>query len=326
MATFTEHLSNHSNLRKRRLRSKQLLDDVCSRLEIERRKDLLLSRKTAAYLVGSLGRGEAGQLSDLDLFLLTTKVDRERSRLDDVEILACVIDINRCLSYGPFSNDGQYLKVYPLDQMLKALGAPQDDSENLFTARMLLLLESQCVFNQSVYDNAVRKILDHYFRDHRGKNTFKPLFLLNDLLRYWRTLCLNYELTRDDPNRPWRKKNINLKFSRLLTVFGTVLPLIAEPVSDVAGIRNLMQFSPHERFARGLDILGDEDLEEGYATFLNDYESFLCWKEKMGSEQDLSDSDLDQVSRSAARRYAEFVYGCLMHEKIDSEYRRYLVL
>ena len=72
--------------------------------------------------------------------------------------------------------------------MLEALGGPQDDSENLFTARMLLLLEARCVCNQPLYDDIVDKILKHYFRDSRGKSTFRPLFLLNDLLRYWRTL------------------------------------------------------------------------------------------------------------------------------------------
>ncbi len=143
-------------------------------------------------------------------------------------MLATAIDINRELKYESFSNDGEYLKIHSLDYMLETLGAPQDDSENLFTTRMLLLLESRCVFNEPVYDNAISTILDHYFRDNRGKASFRPLFVLNDILRYWRTLCLNYELTRDDPDKPWRKKNINLKFSRMLTIFGTVLPLIAK--------------------------------------------------------------------------------------------------
>ena len=47
-------------------------------------------------------------------------------------------------------------------------------------------------------------------------------------------MCLNYELIRDDPKKPWRKKNINLKFSRMLTVFGTVLPIIAKPATTAA--------------------------------------------------------------------------------------------
>ena len=326
MRKFSERLSEHEQLGIRRRNSEHQIGDVRRQLETEGRRDLFLCGNTAVYLAGSLGRGEVGELSDLDLFLLTTKNNAERSRLDDLEILACVIDINRMLPYGPFSNDGQYLKIYPLDQMLKALGAPQDDSENLFTARMLLLLEGRCVFNQPVYDRAVQEILEHYFRDRRGKNTFRPLFLLNDLLRYWRTLCLNYELIRDKPGRPWRKKNINLKFSRMLTVFGTVLPLIAEPVSDIPGVKKLMKLSPHERFARGLDILGDSDLADEYVVFLNDYESFLCWKERMGGEKELSDMNLDRESRCAAKRYAEFIFRSLTHKGIQPEFRRFLIL
>lgn len=326
MEEFSAQLSGHERLQMRRRTSEQQVDRVQKHLETDGRPDLFLNGNTTVYLAGSLGRGEVGKQSDLDLFLLTTRHGKERSRLDDLEMLACVIETNRILKYGPLSNDGQYLKIYRLDEMLRALGAPQDDSENLFTARMLLLLESRCVFNRKIYDEAVHMIIAHYFRDSRGKTTFRPLFLLNDILRYWRTLCLNYELARDDQNRPWRKKNINLKFSRMLTVFGTVLPLIARPMSDTSDLRELMRLSPHQRFSRGLDIIGDSTFHDGYGQFLDDYESFLQWKEEIGSVHELSDANLNHESRCAASRYAKFIYSVLMHETIDPEYRRFLVL
>ena len=292
---------------------------------LKERKDLFQDRKVVTYLAGSLGRGDVGEFSDLDLFLITTKPDSERKWLEDLEILSFIVQTNERLGYGPFSNDGEYLKIYSFEKMLEALGAPQDDSENLFTARMLLLLEARCVCNQSLYDDIVDRILRHYFRDSRGKNTFRPLFLLNDLLRYWRTLCLNYELIRDNPDRPWRKKNINLKFSRMLTVFGTVLPLITKQIYDVDTAREFVVLSPHRRFAEGLDFLEDDDVNEKYRMFLDDYEQFLCLKEVMEDNQEISKEEFNQIRRVASR-YSNFIYRNLTHPKIEPEYTRYLVL
>ena len=323
MMTCRDQLLGHAPLKRRQEDADGKLAQVHDLLK--ERKDLFQDRKVAAYLAGSLGRGDVGKFSDLDLFLITTKPDSKRKWLEDLEILSFVVQINERLGYGSFSNDGEYLKIYSLEKMLEALGAPQDDSENLFTARMLLLLEARCICNQPLYDEIVDKILQHYFRDSRGKSTFRPLFLLNDLLRYWRTLCLNYELIRDDTNRPWRKKNINLKFSRMLTVFGTVLPLITKQIFDIDSSREFVKFSPHRRFAEGLDLLDEDEINENYRTFLDDYEGFLCLKEIMEDNQELSKELFNQI-RHAASRYSDFIYCALTHRKIEPEYARYLIL
>lgn len=322
--SYIEQLNSHSSLRKRREDAAHRCRAICREFETFDREFAM--RKTTVYLAGSLGRGDVGQRSDLDLFLLAEGPDSARSRLGDVELLANVIAINRKLGYGAFSNDGQYLTVYSLDKMVAELGHPHDDSENLFTARMLLLLESKCACNQALYDAAIDKVIGNYFRDCRGKRSFRPLFLINDILRYWRTLCLNYEMIRENPNRPWRKKNINLKFSRMLTVFGTVLPLVAKPISTLESARELVRLSPHERFAQGLDSLGDRKLSDEYATFLNDYESFLCWKEVIDSEEMQSDRQFVKESRIAADRFSKFIHKAVTHGAIKDEYRRFLVI
>ena len=323
MMQCSDQLLGHESLKHRQEDADGRLTQVHDLLK--ERKDLFQDRKVVAYLAGSLGRGDVGKFSDLDLFLITTKPDSERKWLEDLEILSLIVQINKHLGYGPFSNDGEYLKIYSFEKMLEALGAPQDDSENLFTARMLLLLEARCACNQLLYDYIVEKILRHYFRDSRGKSTFRPLFLLNDLLRYWRTLCLNYELIRDNPDRPWRKKNINLKFSRMLTIFGTVLPLITGQIHDIDSARKFVKLSPHRRFSKGLDFLEDDDLNGEYRVFLNDYEKFLSLKEEMKDNQEFSENELDPI-RDAASRYSGFIYRALTHERIGSEYKRYLIL
>jgi predicted nucleotidyltransferase len=288
--------------------------------------DLYANYDAFIYCAGSLGRGDTGVQSDLDLFLVTTRPKRQTERLTEVRLLSSAIEVNERLENVPFSNDGQFLKVYSFKEMLKVVGAPHDDTENLFTARILLLLESKCILGKKIYTQCLNRTIEHYFRDSLGKKSFRPLFLLNDLLRYWRTLCLNYEQIRSDQSRPWRKKNINLKFSRMLTVFGTILPILAEQMDSAIRIADLVHLTPHERFARGLDALNDSSLHEDYEKFLDDYESFLSWKDVDGTEKALPDEELGEKSRNAANRFSNFIYSALMHKNIDSDMKKYLVL
>ena len=321
---FSEHLKGHTALAARDEKSQEQLQKI--RDEFNVYTPQFAEYSASVYCAGSLGRGDVGSKSDLDLFLVTTRGEGRRKSLQEIRLLAHAINVNETLNYGPFSNDGQYLKVYSLDKMLQSLGAPSDDSENLFTARMLMLLESRCVCNDKIYNESLKKIINHYFRDHRGKQSFRPLFLLNDLLRYWRTLCLNYEQIRDDPDRPWRKKNINLKFSRMLTVFGTVLPIVISEMNSASEVRKLVSLSPHERFAQGLDKLGDNSLLKEYNGFLDDYESFLSLKETMGDAGALTDQELDRETRAAANRFSDFFYKVTTHNRVNTELKKFLVL
>lgn len=191
---------------------------------------------------------------------------------------------------------------------------------------MLLLLESKPICNETLYEKHVASIVGHYFRDQRGHKLFKPLFLLNDVLRYWRTLCLNYERTRNDPDKPWRKKNINLKFSRMLTVFGSVLPLISIPVKSPNGVIELISLTPLERLARGLDSLSDDNLLDDFIQFLDDYETFLQWKEGPDVEKQMKKSKKKDESRSRAVRFSDFLLRAVSHRSISEEYRKYLVI
>lgn len=116
--------------------------------------------------------------------------------------------------------------------MVKTLGHPNDDASNTFTARLLLLLESKPLFGTDVYWEAIEQVIAAYwgdFTDH--KNEFVPAFLANDVLRIWRTFCVNYEArTAREPEekRAKRKlKNYKLKHSRLLTCYSALAYLLA---------------------------------------------------------------------------------------------------
>ena len=112
MMKCSDQLLGHEPLNRRQ----QDADDRLAHVRdlLKDRKDLFQDREIAAYLAGSLGRGDVGKFSDLDLFLITTRKNSKRKWLEDLEILSFVMQINERLEYGPFSNDGKYLKVYSL--------------------------------------------------------------------------------------------------------------------------------------------------------------------------------------------------------------------
>jgi len=319
VSNFQNILAQFEPLQKRKLESERRISELESEINSS---SLFQNKLIAVYCAGSLGRHDFGVLSDLDLFVIT----KESSLQGEIDSPFCqkLIEINNALGYPRLTE--RFLKVHLLSENLKAVGAPKDDTENFFTMRMLMLLESKPVANEEIYGSCLSEIVGHYYRDANDDRIFSPTFLVNDLLRYWRTLCLNYEQIRQNPDRPWRKKNINLKFSRMITVFSTVLPLIAMPIRCEGEFLPLTEKTPLERLAYGLDNLGDNGLSSDFQQFMEDYETFLGWKEDDGIDERMKGPSAEKEIAEMANRTSSFLYSALMHENTSLDSRRVLVL
>jgi hypothetical protein len=208
------------------------------------------------YATGSFGRREAGRYSDLDLFfVLDDKGDSKASigKLTKTLIDADLIRVCRALGYEDPSKDGEYLTIHTITNLAKKIGDQHEDSENLFTARMLLFLESAPLYNDEVYKKAINACRDEYFRDHGDHaENFKPLFLVNDIARFWKTLCLNYEAARthatDEDKPKHRLKNLKLKHSRMMTCYSMLACLCDRQEGDApAKLSRLVDMTPVAR-------------------------------------------------------------------------------
>jgi Nucleotidyltransferase domain len=298
-------------LRDRREFSSRRLTDLRTRIaqitELSKQPDLSI------YVTGSYGRLEAHKGSDLDLFFVSsTQVERTAKIVIDAQIIKIAQDMH----FPPFSNDAQYLEIHSLQEMLDKLGGAEDDFKNFFTARMLLLLESRPVYGDAAYENILNQIIDAYFRDyHDHTGDFRPLFLVNDILRFWKTLCLNYENRRNrTEDRAHKNKhhlrNLKLKFSRLLICFSTIIPLFASRHSSPADILALTALPPLERMTKL--VLNDKQ-EQIYNELKTLYGSFL----ECTSRADI----LDWIGVKANRR-AEFTkadeFGALLFSLLNT--------
>jgi len=320
--SFQDVLMRHESIQTRKGTSQMKLDRARELFS----GDPVLSKNSdiCIFAAGSLGRLDSGSTSDLDIFV-TTMGETKVGRLDEILYFSSILRLNEQLKYEAPSNDGEFLKIFHVSENEGKVGSANDDIENWFTTRMLLLLESNFIYNESAYHEHKKAILDFYFRDSAGQDKFRPVFLLNDILRYWRTLCLNYEQkARSSPSASWKKKNFNLKFSRLLSVFGTVLPLIMMNEVTAEKIELLSSKTPMDRLAEGLDALDAPELLADFQTFLDHYEFFLKTKETTNFSNVTEDIKSDLQTR--ANFVSEFIFNALNHESVPKEFRRYLVI
>lgn len=276
------------------------------------------------FCAGSIGRGDCGRLSDIDLYGIDsgTKPNSHKRRDKKLETY-----LKKYCSQRKFDEPSTpYTKIYYIGEMLEKAGSPKDDNENLFTVRMLLLLESRPIQNESAFRKYLEQIVSLYFREKSTHENFMPLFLLNDILRWWRTVCLNYETRRNDITQPWRKKNINLKFSRMLTVYATVLTLITNDQITSREFVELCLRPPLERLAIGFAAINDKEMISVFSSLLNTYERFIQIKETKNIDDFSLNDEIKNEICALAKTFKDGLFCALWHKNIDEKYKKFLVI
>lgn len=334
-------MNMNKHLEDRRSRTSARLARISMSLQ---EAEAVVKDRACVYLTGSFARGEAGKHSDLDLFIVgreqlrETKAQRALPHLDELCVKAALVKATREHDIPDFSGDGEYLAHYTVEQLLRTLGSPQDDASNTFTARLLLLLESQPLLGTPVYHEAIDKTIKAYwgeFDDHR--NDFVPAFLVNDILRLWRTFCVNYEArTSKDPadKKAKRKlKNYKLKHSRLLTCYSALsyfLAVYAERRTVTPDdARQMVGLTPTQRLEHlATSPSTTEGAKEKVAELLQAYERFLVNTDKAPHE--LVDTFMDPGTASGyfaeANQFGNRMYELLKLLGQDTLLYRLLVV
>jgi hypothetical protein len=293
--------------------------------------------KACVYATGSFGRCEASKHSDIDLFIvsLSDYDDKKRveigrlTRLNEILLKADLIRASDKLKFPRFSRDGQFLQHHTARKLIQSTGNQNDDAENTFTARLLLLLESKPLAGSEVHARTIDDVIGKYWREWPDyQNQFMPAYLANDILRYWRTLCLNYEASPSEqspseqskPERAKRKiKNYKLKHSRMLTCYSAILFLLfvysRKGTVSVSDAQKMVSLTPTGRVEYVANELSGSDPATCIHDFLGKYERFL--EVTNASEEDLVSRFSDE-SEIRKLREEQSEFGDLAYEILYS--------
>lgn len=162
------------------------------------------------FINGSFARKEASEGSDVDFYIVTKTEDTCPDWADDAKTA-----IEKIVPVSP-AEDGAFYHVEQLETLIRNIGGANDDNHNI-TRRMLLLLEGEWLFNEAGLRDIRRRILERYIADNITDHQL-ALFLFNDVVRYYRTMAVDYEFktVETEEVKPWAIRNIKLIFSRKL--------------------------------------------------------------------------------------------------------------
>ena len=227
------------------------------------------------FACGSMGRSDMTETSDLDLFFVDDSPEEQPlTDLNKHIFFAELYKINNELKYQKPSKEGMFW-IFTCKEDLLDIGSRGEDYKNSFTARLLLMLESKPLFNENLYNKLITETVDRYFTDYeKVKEPFLPLFLMNDVLRYWYTLTLNYEFRRDEKDDEYHKnwKRLKLKYARLLTCFSLYLCLFKKNITREHVI-SCIKMTPLERLTKITEWYSDttpivKKIEKEYEWYL----------------------------------------------------------
>jgi predicted nucleotidyltransferase len=181
-----------------------------------------LDPDSTLVLFGSFARYEMLEGSDYDWALLIDGVANAHHTTQTRDISKALKDAD-LISPGSTGTFGTMVFSHDL---VHCIGGDIDSNVN-FTRRMLMLLESRPFSLTNIdssnhnWRNVVSNILERYFEEDvhfsaKGKCRV-PRFLLNDITRYWRTICVDYAAKyREQDGAKWALRNAKIRFSRKL--------------------------------------------------------------------------------------------------------------
>ena len=165
---------------------------------------------TVILACGSYARREASAQSDIDYFMVSDGAGEDPAIIESV-----CSEVEKIVPNDP-SKDGAFAVKVKREEILDNIGGDDDSNQNI-THRILFLIEGEWLFNEQGLQKFRREILERYIRKDMTDHQL-ALFLLNDIIRYYRTVAVDYEfkISENSNPKPWAIRNIKLVFSRKL--------------------------------------------------------------------------------------------------------------
>jgi hypothetical protein len=242
--------------------------------------------------MGSWGRRELTSGSDDDFMVLVRGGPR-------LLVHPTIRSVKKVLDRAP-GRQGVFGRAVFSEKLVNEIGLDGDDNSNL-TRRMLFILESAPATAAGTYRVVREEVLDRYL-DESVKPYRPPRFFLNDVVRYWRTMCVDFAGKERRGPEKWGLRNAKLRNSRKVLFAGGLLPILDCFRLDVSQIRGFLaeEFDrpPSDRIARSFMENNAPDVG---ARTLGAYDEFVGRLHDEGFR-----SALEKVTRETSSSSPEF--------------------
>ena len=288
----------------------------------ERFESVEVDEDATVVLTGSWGRHEITSESDDDFMVVFERSMRDGAR-------PSVDQVARILGGRPPGVEDIFGKPVALEDLREKIGRDEDTNANL-TRRMLFVLESVAVCGEDVHARARTSLIDGYLAAN-VKDFRPPRFLLNDLVRYWRTIAVDFESKmRARKGEGWGLRNAKLRLSRKALFAGGLLPVLGcyrYPAADMLDhLDERMSVPPLDRIA---DAFLDHGAPDPGVRALNAYDEFLAIVDDSDQRKQLSALGVEEARDSQlftriAELGKEFEAGLLTLLFDDPELHRWV--
>lgn len=251
----------------------------------------------SVVLAGSYGRLEASENSDVDFLIIVKDKVSQEEKNTIWEKVTKKFSSNNSIFPNP---DGVFADIISITELEDNIGS-KDDSLHLLAQRMLLILETKVVYNEEIFNLAVQRILDKYLELIKSESEKEALFLMNDLIRYFREICVNYQYNFWRENEKWALRNVKLRHSRIIMYAGTLLVILNASTKEnkFEYILEMIKLTPLER----ISLIYQENRNiGGMEKVLTAYEIFL---RKISSESIRNELKLEYNQRLQSPHYME---------------------
>jgi predicted nucleotidyltransferase len=215
---------------------------------------------------GSFARHEVTQGSDFDFFIL------HKPTANALKIKKAIQRINGAAKKAKVklpSDRGVFGQKFDGSTLISNIGG-DDDGNRSITRRVLYLLEGHAITNQKLFNSHRDQLVNRYIQSNISDHQL-GLFLLNDFIRYYRTVCVDFEFKTYESKKPWGIRNIKLIFSRKLMYFSGALMVAETAQRSVKRKRQIIiehsKLTPIQRVQKICGNSADRALAS-YATFL----------------------------------------------------------